>query len=68
MIDLEEGVRMMGNVIGVRSTTCRSGPVEVDFVRETDEIWLPMWRPVRRDSSDVKVLDFTRMHSGRSPR
>jgi uncharacterized OB-fold protein len=46
MIDLEEGVRMMGNVIGIPAEEARVGmPVEVTFVRETDEIWLPLWRP-----------------------
>jgi uncharacterized OB-fold protein len=47
MIDLEEGVRMMGNVVGVPVEEVGIGmEVEVDFVRETDEIWLPMWRRV----------------------
>ena len=45
MIDLDEGVRMMGNVTGIPVDEMRVGlPVEVHFVRETDEIWLPMWR------------------------
>ena len=46
MIDLPEGVRMMGNVIGVPVDSVAVGlPVLVDFVRETDDVWLPMWRP-----------------------
>jgi len=49
MIDLEEGVRMMGNVVGVPVDDVGIGmAVEVDFVRETDEIWLPMWRRVAK--------------------
>jgi len=52
MIDLEEGVRMMGNVVGVDVDDVGIGlPVVVDFVRETDEIWLPMWRSA--DSGDA---------------
>jgi uncharacterized OB-fold protein len=46
MIDLPEGVRMMGNVVGVPVEAVAVGlPVLVDFVRETDDVWLPMWRP-----------------------
>jgi uncharacterized OB-fold protein len=46
LIELDEGVRMMGNVVDVPVDDVGIGmAVEVRFVRETDEIFLPMWRP-----------------------
>jgi uncharacterized OB-fold protein len=46
MIDLEEGVRMMGNIVDIPVDEVAIGlSVVVDFIRETDDIWLPMWRP-----------------------
>jgi uncharacterized OB-fold protein len=46
LIDLEEGVRMMGNVTEIPVDEVGIGlAVQVHFVRETDEIWLPLWRP-----------------------
>jgi uncharacterized OB-fold protein len=46
MIDLEEGVRMMGNVLDIAVDDVAIGlAVTVDFVPETDDVWLPMWRP-----------------------
>jgi uncharacterized OB-fold protein len=48
MIELEEGPRMMSNLVGVepdpRAIRCDM-PVEVVFERLTDEITLPLWRP-----------------------
>jgi uncharacterized OB-fold protein len=50
MIDLDEGARMMGNVTGIDVDDVRIGmPVEVYFARETDEVWLPMWRTAARE-------------------
>jgi uncharacterized OB-fold protein len=49
VIELDEGVRMMGNVAGVDVEDVSIGmPVEVTFVRETDDVVLPMWRPAQR--------------------
>jgi uncharacterized OB-fold protein len=46
MIDLEEGVRMMGNVLDIALDDVAIGlAVTVRFVPETDDVWLPMWRP-----------------------
>ena len=46
IIELEEGVRMMGNVIDVPIEDVEIGmPVEVRFVAETDDIVLPLWAP-----------------------
>ncbi len=46
MIDLDEGIRMMGNIVGCDPAQVKIGmPVEVVFDRATDEITLPKWRP-----------------------
>jgi len=46
MIDLEEGVRMMGNITDVDPEAVRIGDaVEVRFVDVDDRIAVPMWRP-----------------------
>jgi len=49
IIELEEGVRMMGNVIDMPIDEVTIGmAVEVRFVEETDEISLPLWAPASR--------------------
>lgn len=46
LIELDEGVRMMGNIVDVAIDDVHIGmPVQVTFTRETDDIVLPMWRP-----------------------
>jgi uncharacterized OB-fold protein len=46
MIDLDEGVRVMGNVLDVAVEAVHVGmPVEVVFVPADDEIAIPQWRP-----------------------
>ncbi len=48
MIDLDEGIRMMGNVVECDPGDVEIGmEVEVVFERVTDEITLPKWRPFR---------------------
>ena len=48
MVDLEEGIRMMGNVVECDPEEVSIGmEVEVVFQQVTDEITLPQWRPVR---------------------
>src|SRR5215467_5906825 len=48
MIELEEGPRMMSNLIGIepdpKKIRCDM-PVEVVFEKQTDEITLPLFRP-----------------------
>ena len=40
---------MMTNVVGCAPDAVRIGmPVEVYFARETDDVWLPMWRAATR--------------------
>jgi uncharacterized OB-fold protein len=46
MIELPEGVRMMGNVTGIDADEVRIGlPVELYSVRIADDIGIPFWRP-----------------------
>jgi uncharacterized OB-fold protein len=49
IIDLDEGPRMMSNVIDTAPEEVRVGmPVEVVFEDITEEITLPKFRPVRQ--------------------
>jgi uncharacterized protein len=46
VVDLEEGVRIVGNVIDCEPGEVRIGmPVELAFQRMDDEVTLPQWRP-----------------------
>jgi uncharacterized OB-fold protein len=48
IVELDEGPRMMTNIIGVEPTPANlpvDMPVEVTFERESDEITLPLFRP-----------------------
>ncbi len=49
MIELEEGPRMMSNLVGIepdpKKIRCDM-PVEVVFEKQTDEITLPLFRPM----------------------
>jgi uncharacterized OB-fold protein len=46
LIDLEEGVRMVSNVVGIAPDEVRIGmPVEVVFEKVDDELTLPLFRP-----------------------
>jgi uncharacterized protein len=46
VVELEEGTRMMSNVVGTEPEAVRVGmPVRVDFEDVTEDITLPMFRP-----------------------
>ena len=46
VIDLEEGVRMIGNIFDVDNDAIRDGmPVEVTFEDVEEGVSLPQWRP-----------------------
>ena len=46
LVELPEGVRMVGELLGVRPDQVRVGlPVRAEFVRVDDELTLPAWRP-----------------------
>jgi hypothetical protein len=47
IIDLQEGLRMLSNVIGIPPDQVRVGmPVEVVFEQVTEEVTLPKFRPL----------------------
>jgi hypothetical protein len=47
IVDLDEGPRMMTRVVGCEFDELRVGmPLEVTFEQETDEVTLPVFRPV----------------------
>jgi uncharacterized protein len=47
LVELDEGVRMLGELIDVEPSTVEIGmPVEVALTRIDDELTLPFWRPV----------------------
>ena len=46
LVELPEGVRIVGELLGVRPDQVRVGlPVRAEFVRVDDELTLPAWRP-----------------------
>ena len=46
MIDLEEGVRMMTNIIDCEIDDVAIGlPVEVHIIEAKEGLWIPYWRP-----------------------
>jgi uncharacterized OB-fold protein/acyl dehydratase len=46
LVELEEGVRMVGDLLGCSREDVRIGmPVELSFQRMDDELTLPQWRP-----------------------
>ena len=51
VVELEEGVKMMANILGVEPSHDAlelDMPLEVTFEALTDEISLPQWRPAQR--------------------
>lgn len=53
VVELEEGARLVTNLVDVEPDTVRVGlPVEVEFVATDDELTLPMFRPSRGEVSD----------------
>jgi uncharacterized protein len=59
LVRLPEGVRMVGEMPGVRSDQVRIGlAVRVTFVRVDDDLTLPAWRPSEGTLPD-RVIDVT---------
>jgi uncharacterized OB-fold protein len=59
LVQLPEGVRMVGEMPGVSSDLVRIGlPVRATFVRIDDELTLPAWRPAEGILPDL-VIDVT---------
>jgi hypothetical protein len=47
IVDLEEGVRMMSNIVDCEVGALSVGmALEVVMVKATDDVGLPFWRPV----------------------
>jgi uncharacterized protein len=47
LVELDEGVRMVGELLGIADDEVEIGmPVEVSMVRVDDELTVPAWRPV----------------------
>jgi len=81
LVQLPEGVRMVGELRGVEPDEVRIGlPVHVEFVRVDDDLTLPMWRPASQDrlppltiavtptfviSSALATRDFQDVHHDR---
>jgi uncharacterized OB-fold protein len=63
LVQLPEGVRMVGELLGVRPDQVRVGlPVQVEFVRVDDDLTLPAWRqagplPAGNGSAERPVVD-----------
>jgi uncharacterized OB-fold protein/acyl dehydratase len=60
LVELDEGVRMVGNVIGCAPGDVRIGmPVRLVFERVGDELTLPQWTPADREppGADEKGAD-----------
>jgi uncharacterized OB-fold protein len=48
LVELDEGVRMLGEMVDVDPAAVHIGmPVEVAFTKVDDELTLPLWRPVQ---------------------
>ena len=48
LVELAEGVRMLGELRGVEPDAVTVGlPVEVEFLRVDDDLTIPAWRPVQ---------------------
>jgi uncharacterized OB-fold protein len=59
LVQLPEGVRMVGELPGVRPDLVRIGlPVRVAFARVDDDLTLPAWRPAEGMLPD-RVIDVT---------
>jgi uncharacterized OB-fold protein len=48
LVELEEGVRMIGELVDVEPTAVAIGmPLELALTKIDDELTLPLWRPTR---------------------
>ncbi|MGH3208989.1 MAG: OB-fold domain-containing protein [Trebonia sp.] len=60
LVELTEGVRMTGELLGVRPDEVRIGlPVRVEFVRIDDDLTLPAWRATSSVALPPLVIDVT---------
>ncbi|GAA2006314.1 hypothetical protein GCM10009799_37310 [Nocardiopsis rhodophaea] len=51
VVELPEGVRMVGNILGIAPERVHAGmPVRVDFERVDEDLVLPQWRPLENSA------------------
>ena len=60
LVELPEGVRMVGELLGVEPDQVRIGlPVRAEFVRIDDDLTLPAWRATSSTALPPLVIDVT---------
>jgi uncharacterized protein len=60
LVELPEGVRMTGELLGVASDRVRIGlPVRADFTRIDDDLALPAWRAAPQAALPPRVINVT---------
>ena len=60
LVQLPEGVRMVGELLGVEPDQVRIGlPVRAEFVRIDDDLTLPAWRAMSSTALPPLVIDVT---------
>ena len=60
LVELPEGVRMVGELLGVEPDQVRIGlPVRAEFVRIDDDLTLPAWRAMSSTALPPLVIDVT---------
>jgi uncharacterized OB-fold protein/acyl dehydratase len=60
LVQLPEGVRMTGELLGAAPAQVRIGlPVRAEFVKVDDELTLPAWRPLSAVTMPPLVIDVT---------
>jgi len=60
LVELPEGVRITGELLGVAPGQVRIGlPVRADFTRIDDDLTLPAWRDATRPALPPRVIDVT---------
>jgi uncharacterized OB-fold protein/acyl dehydratase len=60
LVELPEGVRMTGELLGVAPDRVRIGlPVRADFTRIDDDLALPAWRAATQAALPPRVIDVT---------
>jgi uncharacterized protein len=68
LVDLEEGVRMVGGLLGCLPDDVRVGmPVELDLQRMDDELTLPQWRPAGTAPAPVVPVPVPEPETGGLP-
>jgi uncharacterized OB-fold protein len=60
LVQLPEGVRMVGELVGVAPDQVRIGlPVRVEFARIDDDLTLPAWRAMSSTALPPRVIEVT---------